>query len=248
MKENLTEIVFLLDRSGSMYDLTSETIGGYNAFIDRQKSDPGEARLTTVLFDDEYEILHNGVNIKEVEPLTEKTYFVRGMTAMCDAIGKTINDVGRRLAETPEEERPSKVIFVITTDGYENASKEFTASAVKEMVKHQTDKYSWEFIFLGANIDAVAAGTAIGIKSDRSLNYTATAKGTSNLYSAVSASVSDYRVKGVVDADALCAAINSESDADGKAYTDTAVKTVSADAALNTVETLTSWSDYDVKR
>lgn len=213
MKENLTEIVFLLDRSGSMLPLTNDTIGGYNSFVERQKNEPGEAKLTTVLFDDEYTLLHNGADIKTVEPLDSTTYFARGMTALYDALGKTINDVGHRLAGTPEEERPSKVIFVITTDGLENASREFTQSSVKEMITHQTEKYSWEFIFLGANIDSAQVGDTIGIANDRSFNYMATEAGVSALYSAVDAAVSDYRVTGSVDACAVARALNCDQDA-----------------------------------
>lgn len=208
MNANLTEIVFLLDRSGSMSHLTDDTIGGFNSFIEKQKSESGEAKLTTVLFDDKYELVHNGEPIENVKPLNKDVYFPRGTTALYDAVGKAINDVGRRLAATPEGDRPSKVIVVITTDGHENASREFTAYQVKSMIEHQTEKYSWEFIFLGANIDSAKAGANIGIKADRSFDYTASAKGTSNLYCAVSTSVSDYRTTGSIDADALTASLN----------------------------------------
>ena len=199
MNQNLTEIVFLLDRSGSMSHLTDDTIGGYNSFIEKQKTEPGEAHLTTVLFDDKYEFLHNGTDLKTAEPLNRNTYFARGMTALYDALGKTINDVGRRLANTPEEDRPSKVIFVITTDGLENASQEFSQSAVKEMITHQAEKYSCEFFFLGANIDSAEVGKSIGVKADRSFNYMATDDGVNALYCTMSAAVSDYRVTGSVD-------------------------------------------------
>ena len=216
MNQNLTEIVFLLDRSGSMSYLTDDTIGGYNSFIEKQKNEPGEAKLTTVLFDDKYELLHNGTDLKTAEPLNRTTYFARGSTALYDALGKTINDVGHRLAKIPEEERPSKVIFVITTDGFENASKEFTQSAVKEMITHQTEKYSWEFIFLGANIDSAEVGASMGISVDRSFNYTASAQGTSALYSTLSASISDYRVSGTINTDAIVEGL----EADAKSYSD----------------------------
>jgi len=136
MKENLTEMVFILDRSGSMSNLTKDTIGGFNTMIENQKKEDGDAVLTTVLFDDMYELLHDGVNIQDVKELTNKEYYARGMTALLDAIGKTINTVGERLSKTKEENRPSKIIFVITTDGQENSSKEFTQKQIKEMIEH----------------------------------------------------------------------------------------------------------------
>ena len=198
MKENLTEIVFILDRSGSMSSLTTDTIGGFNSFIDTQKQEDGEAILTTILFDDQYEILHNGVDIKTVKPLTSKEYSARGMTALLDAIGKTINTVGERLNKTNEDDKPSKVIFVITTDGQENSSKEFTQSKVKEMIEHQTNNYSWQFMFLGANIDAVSTAQSFGISGQFASNYTANSVGTDSLYRSVSKSVASYRSDGEI--------------------------------------------------
>ena len=198
MKENLTEIVFILDRSGSMSSLTTDTIGGFNSFIDTQKQEDGEAILTTILFDDQYEILHNGVDIKTVKPLTSKEYSARGMTALLDAIGKTINTVGERLNKTNEDDKPSKVIFVITTDGQENSSKEFTQSKVKEMIEHQTNNYSWQFMFLGANIDAVSTAQSFGISGQFASNYTANSVGTDSLYRSVSKSVASYRSAGEI--------------------------------------------------
>jgi len=198
MKENLTEIVFILDRSGSMSSLTTDTIGGFNSFIDTQKQEDGEAILTTILFDDQYEILHNGVDIKTVKPLTSKEYSARGMTALLDAIGKTINTVGERLNKTNEDDKPSKVIFVITTDGQENSSREFTQSKVKEMIEHQTNNYSWKFLFLGANIDAVSTAQSFGISGQFASNYTANSVGTDSLYRSVSKSVASYRSDGEI--------------------------------------------------
>lgn len=198
MNTNLTEIVFILDRSGSMMSLTDDTIGGFNSFIEKQKNEPGEALLTTVLFDDQYELLHNGMNLKEVLPMTRDQYWARGMTAMYDAIGKTINEVGRRLSDTPEQYRPGKVIFVITTDGLENASREFTQEKVKEMIQHQTEKYSWDFIFLGANIDSVQTAKNIGIKADYAADYVYDKVGVSSMYCAVDAAVSSSRATGAV--------------------------------------------------
>lgn len=199
MKKNLTEIVFVLDRSGSMENLTNDTIGGFNSFIEEQKKEKGKALLTTVLFDDKYEILHDGINLKDVQPLTNKDYFARGMTALFDAVGKTINTVGERLAKTDEAERPSKIIFVITTDGYENSSKEFTRDKIKEMITHQTDKYNWQFLFLGANMDATQEAEGIGIKGMYAANYTANDWGTQSVYSTLTSTVSAVRSGAVLD-------------------------------------------------
>jgi uncharacterized protein YegL len=199
MKDNLTEIVFILDRSGSMVDLTNDTIGGFNSFIENQKQEPGEAILTTILFDDQYDIFHNGVDIKSIKPLTTKEYFARGMTALLDAIGKTINTVGERLNKTKEEDKPSKVIFVITTDGQENASREFTQPKIKEMIERQTKDYNWQFIFLGANIDALSTAKSFGIQAQFSSNYTANAIGTQSVYDGVTRVVSKYREKGTIN-------------------------------------------------
>jgi len=199
MKNNLTEIVFILDRSGSMDYLVADTIGGFNSFIEAQKQEDGEALLTTILFDDQYEILHNGVDIKTVKPMTTKEYSARGMTALLDAIGKTINTVGDRLNKFNEDNRPSKVIFVITTDGQENQSKEFNRKQIKEMIEHQTSKYNWQFLFLGANIDAVGTAKSFGISGQFASNYTANSVGTDSLYTSLSRGISDYRGKGVME-------------------------------------------------
>ena len=201
MKENLTEMVFILDRSGSMSNLTKDTIGGFNTMIENQKKEDGDAVLTTVLFDDMYELLHDGVNIQDVKELTNKEYYARGMTALLDAIGKTINTVGERLNKTKEEDRPSKIIFVITTDGQENSSKEFTQKQIKEMIEHQTNTYNWQFMFLGANIDAVSTAQSFGISGQFASNYTANSRGTDALYTSVSKSVSSFRSMGAVDGD-----------------------------------------------
>lgn len=189
MKKNLTELVFILDRSGSMFNLVSDTIGGFNSMIESQKKEPGEAYVTTVLFDDYYELLHDHINLREIHPITDEEYYVRGCTALLDAIGKTINSIGARLNDTPEDERPDKVIFVIMTDGYENKSKEFTKSQVKEMVEHQQNKYSWTFMFLGSDIDAVAEAKSLGINSDFARSHTHTSVGTQSVYNAVSNAV-----------------------------------------------------------
>lgn len=202
MNQNLTEMVFIIDRSGSMNHLQSETISGFNSMIEKQKKEPGEAFVTTILFDNQYELLHNHVNIQDAKPITDREYYARGMTALLDAVGRTINSVGERLSKTPEEERPGHVIFVITTDGHENASHEFTKAKVKEMIEHQQDKYSWTFMFLGANIDAVSEAASLGINTDFARKYTASSIGTDTLYSGMANTVScmrsaDFNVKSI---------------------------------------------------
>ena len=193
MNNNLTEIVFILDRSGSMQTLTDDTIGGFNSFIEKQKREPGDAILTTVLFDDQYEILHDGVNLRDVKPLTREDYYARGMTAMMDAIGRTINTVDARIQKTPAQYRPGKVIFVITTDGYENASMEFNRARIKEMIQQQTAKYDWQFLFLGANMDAVKEAARFGISSDRAVRFENDAQGVAVNYHVVSETVCRMR-------------------------------------------------------
>lgn len=204
MNNNLTEMVYILDMSGSMEWLKQDTIGGYNAFIKEQKELEGEACMTTVLFDDRYILLHDHINIKDVPELTAKEYRPAGMTAMMDAIGKTINAVGVRLANTPEEERPGKVIFMIMTDGYENSSREFTRSAIKSMIEHQQKVYSWEFIFVGSGIDAYAEAASIGISDWNTMSVTADAfsgGGGGSAYCAMSCATKSIRTKGILDAD-----------------------------------------------
>lgn len=193
MKNNLTEMVFILDRSGSMYSLTDDTIDGYNSLLSKQRKEEGEAFVTTVLFDHKYELLHNHVDIKDIQPLTEKEYFARGCTALYDAVGRTINDIGNRLSNTPEEERPEKVVVVIVTDGFENSSCEFDKETVKNMIEHQQDKYSWVFMFLGANMDAEKEASDLGIKKGYSKTYTASKAGTTSVYSAVSCAMTATR-------------------------------------------------------
>ncbi|MGH4137837.1 vWA domain-containing protein [Clostridium sp.] len=193
MKKNLTELVFILDRSGSMAGLESDTIGGYNALLKKQRDESGEAIVTTVLFDDNYELLHDRINVKGIRPITEKEYFVCGCTALLDAIGKTINKTLNVQRNTIEEQRADKVMFVITTDGMENASKEYNYEKIKKMVERQKEKYGWEFIFIGANIDAISTAAKFGISSDRAANYNADGEGTRLNYEAVSNVVSELR-------------------------------------------------------
>ncbi len=195
MNENLTEIVFILDRSGSMNELAGDTIGGYNSFLERQKKEEGEALVTTVLFDDQYELLHDHVDIKKVQPITSKEYYARGMTALLDAIGKTLTEVGHRQYEAEERATPAKTMVVIITDGKENASREYTLNAVKKQVKTQQEKHGWEFIFLGANIDAVQVGETMGISADHSVNYHPDSVGVQTNFAAVSEAASSIRGK-----------------------------------------------------
>jgi len=198
MKKGLTELVFILDRSGSMSGLEGDTIGGYNAMVNKQKKESGEAIVTTVLFDDKYELLHDRINLKGIEPISEREYYVRGCTALLDAIGKTINKIGNVQKHTIESERAEHVLFVITTDGMENASREFSYEKVKRMIEHQKNKYGWEFIFLGANIDAVETAKRFGISEDRASNYNADSEGTSLNYEVISETVSSLRTKGKI--------------------------------------------------
>lgn len=193
MKKNLTEMVFILDRSGSMQSLTSDTIGGFNSMIESQKNEEGEAYVTTVLFNSSYDILHDHVNIHDIKPITSKEYCAFGCTALLDALGNTINSIGNRLSNTPEDERPDKVIFVITTDGFENASQEFDKKTVKEMIEHQQDKYSWQFMFLGANMDAVGEAASYGIKASHAHTYTANSVGTASVYTSLDSAMSCLR-------------------------------------------------------
>ena len=199
METNITELVFILDKSGSMSGLESDTIGGYNAMLKKQQEEPGEGIVTTVLFDDNYELLHDRINIKGIRPITEKEYFVGGCTALLDAMGKTIHKIVNVQRHTSEDQRSDKVMFVITTDGMENASCEYTYEKIKEMVEYQKEKYGWEFIFLGANIDAISTAARFGIGADRAANYHADSEGTRLNYEAVSHVVSELRANKSID-------------------------------------------------
>ncbi len=171
MKKGLTEIVFILDRSGSMSGLEADTIGGYNSMLEKQKGEPGEAIISTVLFDDRTEVLHDRLQIGEVKKITDKEYYVRGCTALLDAVGGAIRHIGRVQKEMPEDERPEKTLFIITTDGMENASQQYTYDKVKKMVEKKKSKKHWEFIFLGANIDAVQVAGRFGVSANRAVTY-----------------------------------------------------------------------------
>ena len=166
MKKNLTELVFILDRSGSMAGLEKDTIGGFNAMIEKQRGEPGEALISTVLFDNETEVIHDRVPLDRVPALTEKEYFVRGCTALLDAVGGAIHHIGNVHKYAREEDRPEKTLFVITTDGMENASHFYNYEQVRAMIERQRETYGWEFLFLGANIDAAREAARFGIRAD----------------------------------------------------------------------------------
>jgi uncharacterized protein YegL len=193
MKKNLTEIVFILDRSGSMAGLEEDTIGGFNAMIEKQKREAGEALVSTVLFDNVSQVIHDRVDIQKIEPLTRKDYYVRGCTALLDAVGGAIHHIGNVHKYAREEDRPEKTLFVITTDGMENASRQYSYDRLKAMITRQKEKYGWEFIFLGANIDAAKEAARFGIDADRAANYHADHTGTAVIYEAVSEAVCNVR-------------------------------------------------------
>ncbi len=193
MKKGLTELVFVLDRSGSMSGLESDTIGGYNSLLEKQKQEAGECVITTVLFDDKFELLHDRIGIKGIAPLTEKDYFVRGSTALLDAVGRTISKIVNAQKHTAREEQAEKVLFVITTDGMENASREYSYDRVREMIEREKKTYGWEFLFLGANIDAVETAARFGIRADRAANYHADSQGMALNYQALSDAVTYMR-------------------------------------------------------
>jgi len=193
MKTNLTELVFILDRSGSMSGLESDTIGGFNSMLEKQQALPGECRITTVLFDSEYEVLHDRLDIRAVSPITEREYFVRGCTALLDAVGKTISKIGNVQKQSKPEHRAAKVLFVITTDGMENASREYSYNKVKAQIVRQKAKYGWEFIFLGANIDAAEAANRFGIDRSRAQNFHNDSKGVKLNYRVVTEAIASLR-------------------------------------------------------
>ena len=193
MRKNLTELVFILDRSGSMSGLETDTIGGFNSIIAKQKREAGEAVISTVLFDNTSEVIHDRVDIQKIEPMTDKQYFVRGCTALLDAIGGAIHHIGNVHKYARDEDRPEHTLFIITTDGMENASHKYSSDRVKQMIERQKTKYGWEFLFLGANIDAVETAGNFGIDADRAVNYHCDSEGTALNYEVLSEAICSIR-------------------------------------------------------
>lgn len=193
IKNGITELVFILDRSGSMSGLESDTIGGFNAMIEKQKKQDGECYVSTVLFDDVSEVLHDRVSLTDIKPMTDREYTVRGCTALIDAIGGAIHHIGNVHKYARNEDVPEHTMFVITTDGMENASHKYSSDKVKKMIERQKEQYGWEFLFIGANIDAVETAARYGISEDRAVNYNADEVGTHILYESVSAVVGNVR-------------------------------------------------------
>lgn len=196
MKQNYAHIAILLDRSGSMQSIATDVIGGFNKFLEDQKQLTGEATLTLVQFDDEYEILYNKSKLNDIKELTSKTFVPRGTTALNDSIGKLIVTTGEELAKLSEDERPDRVVFLIITDGYENASHEYTGEKIKEMVKHQETNYKWQFVFIGTDIDSMSEGNSRGMINTAS--FSKTSKGTRAVFRSMSANTSSYRNKSAV--------------------------------------------------
>ena len=209
MKNNITELVFILDRSGSMSGLEKDTIGGFNSMIEKQKKQDGECFVSTVLFDNVSEVIHDRVKLSEIKPMTDNDYYVRGCTALIDAIGGAIHHIGNIHKYARPEDVPEHTMFIITTDGMENASHKYNSDKVKAMISRQKEKYGWEFLFIGANIDAVETAARYGIDSDRAVNYHADEKGTKILYEAVSDSIHMMRSNAPLDA-SWCAGINAD--------------------------------------
>ena len=198
MKKNLTELVFILDKSGSMSGLEKDTIGGYNSMLEQQRKVDGGCVITTVLFDNCYELLHDRIDIRAVSPISEREYFVGGSTALLDAIGKTIHKIGTAQKNTAEDYRAEKVMFVIITDGEENSSRQYSSTQVKTMIQRQKERYGWEFIFLGANIDAVETAGRFGIDADRAVDYVPDSEGTELNFRMMSETVATFRECGAV--------------------------------------------------
>ena len=200
MKNNITELVFILDRSGSMAGLEGDTIGGFNAMIEKQKKEDGRCYVSTVLFDNVSEVIHDRVNLTDIKPMTDSEYTVRGCTALIDAIGGAIHHIGNIHKYARPEDAPEHTMFIITTDGMENASHRYSSDDVKKMIERQKEKYGWEFLFIGANIDAVETAKRYGISEDRAVNYNADSKGTGILYDTVTCAISSVRNCAPLDA------------------------------------------------
>ena len=200
MRKNLTEIVFILDRSGSMSGLEGDTIGGFNSMIEKQKNAEGEALISTVLFDNISEVIHDRVSVQNIKPMTREDYTVRGCTALLDAIGGAIHHIGNVHKYARAEDVPEHTLFVITTDGMENASHRYSSEKVKKMIERQKEKYGWEFLFLGANIDAVETARHFGISEDRAVNYHSDSEGTQLNYEVLSEAICSVRCSAPLDA------------------------------------------------
>ncbi len=201
MKNDLTELVFILDRSGSMQGLEWDTIGGFNSMLEKQKKEPGDAFVSTVLFDDRTQVLHDRVRLAEVGPMTDQEYFVRGSTALLDAVGGAIRHIGNIHRYARPEDVPQHTLFVITTDGMENASRRYSAGQVRQMIREKQTCCGWEFLFLGANIDAVETAGSLGIGADHAVNYRCDPRGTRLHYEAVGRAVSAVRCSAPLGAD-----------------------------------------------
>ena len=208
-KNNITELVLILDRSGSMHGLETDTIGGFNSLIEKQKKTEGKCYVSTVLFDNECKVLHDRVKLENVKPMTHNDYQVGGCTALIDAIGGAIKHIGNIHKYARPEDIPAKTMFVITTDGMENASHKFSSDEVKKMIKRQKEKYGWEFLFIGANIDAVETAATFGIDKNRAVNYHADKKGTKVLYENIASAVMQMRCNHRIEED-WCAEINED--------------------------------------
>lgn len=205
MGNNITELVFILDRSGSMSGFETDTIGGFNGMLSKQKNNDGKCYVTTILFSDDYELIHDRLDISEVPALTADEYYVRGCTALYDAVGKAIRHIAKIHKYSRPEDVPENTVFVITTDGYENSSHRFSGADIKRMITHEKEKYGWEFLFLGADIDAISTAEHIGISRDRSANYRKTGRSNELMYEAVGNAITSAR---------CCEAIAPDWDAD----------------------------------
>lgn len=215
MRKGLTEVVFILDRSGSMSGLEDDTIKGFNSMIEKQRKEEGEAYISTVLFDNQAEVLYDRVPVGKVEPMNDTQYYVRGCTALLDAIGGAIHHIANVHKYAREEDRPEKTLFIITTDGMENASHIYTYDKVKKMVETEQEKYGWEFLFLGANIDAIKVGRMFGLGANRAINYECDSAGTALNYQVLSEAVSAVRrsrsrEEAAMMMDACCAPIRAD--------------------------------------
>ncbi len=199
MKKGLTELVFILDKSGSMSGLEADTIGGYNSMLSKQQAEEGECRITTLLFNNSFHLLHDRIDLKAVGPITENEYRVGGSTALLDAIGLTVDKIGNAQKNTAEDYRAEKVLVVIITDGEENSSREYSSDKVKMMIERQKNRFGWEFIFLGANIDSVETAGRFGIGRNRAVDYVPDKQGVNLNYSTLNSTVAEYRKTGVLD-------------------------------------------------